>query len=85
MFCALGVDAGASAKSLANWVLRDLLQALKENDAALDEVAMTPEILSALVGLVDGAGQIRGYYDSSVDESIDQLITDAKMLAIEKS
>ena len=42
------------AKSLANWILRDLLQALKDRNAELAEVAMTPEILVALVGLVDG-------------------------------
>ena len=48
------VEAGSAAKSVANWILRDLLQALKERDAELDQVAITPEILAALVGLVDG-------------------------------
>ena len=48
------VALGGPAKSVANWILRDLLQALKERDAELTEVAITPEILSALVLLVDG-------------------------------
>jgi aspartyl-tRNA(Asn)/glutamyl-tRNA(Gln) amidotransferase subunit B len=41
------------AKSVANWIIRDLLQALKQRASELDQVAMTPEILAALVGLVD--------------------------------
>ncbi len=42
-----------AAKSVANWIIRDLLQALKQRGSELDQVAITPEILAALVGLVD--------------------------------
>jgi aspartyl-tRNA(Asn)/glutamyl-tRNA(Gln) amidotransferase subunit B len=51
------LGAGGGAKSLANWILRDLLQALKEREAELADVAMTPQILASLVSLVD-AGRI---------------------------
>jgi aspartyl-tRNA(Asn)/glutamyl-tRNA(Gln) amidotransferase subunit B len=47
------VAAGGGAKSLANWILRDLLQALKEREAELADVVMTPQILASLVSLVD--------------------------------
>ena len=52
-FFEAAVAAGGAAKSIANWMLRDLLQALKERGAELDQLAMTPEILTQLVGLVD--------------------------------
>ncbi|MED5262588.1 MAG: Asp-tRNA(Asn)/Glu-tRNA(Gln) amidotransferase subunit GatB [Myxococcota bacterium] len=39
-------------KEIANWILRDLLQALKERELEIEESAMTPENLSALLGLV---------------------------------
>jgi len=39
-------------KEVANWILRDLLQALKEKEWEIEEAAMTPENLSELLGLV---------------------------------
>jgi aspartyl-tRNA(Asn)/glutamyl-tRNA(Gln) amidotransferase subunit B len=49
-------DAVASygqAKPVANWMLRDLLRALGEQEREIDEAAITPEALSALIRLVD--------------------------------
>ena len=40
-------------KSAANWVLRDVLQVLKERDTSLDALALTPETLASLIGLVE--------------------------------
>jgi aspartyl-tRNA(Asn)/glutamyl-tRNA(Gln) amidotransferase subunit B len=42
-----------NAKALANWVLRDLLQALKERECEVDDTKLTPEALAGLVKLVD--------------------------------
>ena len=50
---AAGVDGGNRAKAVANWILRDLLQALHERDIELEDAAMTPDSLAALVRLVD--------------------------------
>ncbi len=44
--------AASLAKSVANWVLRDLLQALKEREAEFDGVKMTPASLAKIVTLV---------------------------------
>jgi aspartyl-tRNA(Asn)/glutamyl-tRNA(Gln) amidotransferase subunit B len=41
------------AKSVANWTLRDVLQILKEREADVGALALTPEILASLIGLVD--------------------------------
>ena len=49
-------DAVASygqAKPVANWILRDLLQALGEQEREIDEAAITPEALASLIRLVD--------------------------------
>ena len=45
------------AKTVANWVLRDLLRALNERDLELDAAKITPASLAALVDLVD-AGRL---------------------------
>jgi aspartyl-tRNA(Asn)/glutamyl-tRNA(Gln) amidotransferase subunit B len=42
------------ARSVANWVLRDVLQVLKERDAEIEETPIVPESLAALMRLVDG-------------------------------
>jgi len=42
-----------NAKVVANWVLRDLLQLLKERDLRVEELALTPKALAALLALVD--------------------------------
>jgi len=41
-----------SEKAVANWILRDLLQALKEREWELEEASITPEALASLLGLV---------------------------------
>ncbi len=43
----------ANPKTVANWVLRDVLQALKERDATLEGARLSPEALAALLRLVD--------------------------------
>jgi aspartyl-tRNA(Asn)/glutamyl-tRNA(Gln) amidotransferase subunit B len=40
-------------KAIANWILRDLLGVLRERDAEIDDVAITPKALADLVALVD--------------------------------
>ncbi len=40
-------------KSVANWVLRDVMQATKECDLEIDAIALTPEQLANLIRLVD--------------------------------
>jgi aspartyl-tRNA(Asn)/glutamyl-tRNA(Gln) amidotransferase subunit B len=40
-------------KPVANWMLRDLLQALAEQDLEIEAAEITPEALSALIRLVD--------------------------------
>lgn len=41
------------AKSVANWIQRDVLQFLREKDLEIEATALTPEKLAALVELVD--------------------------------
>jgi len=45
--------AHGTAKSVANWVLRDLLAALKEREIEIEEAAIAPEALARLIGMVD--------------------------------
>ena len=42
-----------NAKALANWVLRDVLQALNERECEVGKTKITPESLSGLIALVD--------------------------------
>jgi len=49
--------AHGNAKHVANWVLRDVLAALKERDAELEAVRLAPEGFAALLRLVD-AGRV---------------------------
>jgi len=42
-----------NAKAIANWMLRDLLQALKEREWEIDDAAITPGMLASLVELID--------------------------------
>jgi aspartyl-tRNA(Asn)/glutamyl-tRNA(Gln) amidotransferase subunit B len=44
-------------KSVANWILRDVLQALKERELEIGATQLTPSALAALVRLVD-AGKV---------------------------
>ncbi|HBZ71822.1 MAG TPA: Asp-tRNA(Asn)/Glu-tRNA(Gln) amidotransferase GatCAB subunit B [Deltaproteobacteria bacterium] len=48
------VAARVPAKMAANWILRDVLQALKEREQEIEETKLTPEALAALLGLLDG-------------------------------
>ena len=43
-----------NAKSVANWLLRDVLAALKEREAEIERVTLSPEAFGALVKLSDG-------------------------------
>jgi aspartyl-tRNA(Asn)/glutamyl-tRNA(Gln) amidotransferase subunit B len=45
--------AHGSAKAVANWLLRDVLAALKERDAEIEHVKLAPEAFGALVQLAD--------------------------------
>jgi aspartyl-tRNA(Asn)/glutamyl-tRNA(Gln) amidotransferase subunit B len=40
-------------KSVANWILRDVMQALNERDLSIDDSALSPEGLAGLMRLVD--------------------------------
>jgi aspartyl-tRNA(Asn)/glutamyl-tRNA(Gln) amidotransferase subunit B len=52
-FFEAAVTSYGAAKPVANWMLRDLLQALREQEREIDEAAITPEALAALIRLVD--------------------------------
>ena len=45
--------AHGNAKSVANWMLRDLLAALNEREIEIEEAAIAPEALVRLIGMVD--------------------------------
>jgi len=45
--------AHGTAKSVANWMLRDLLAALKEREIEIEQAAITPEALARLIEMVD--------------------------------
>src|SRR5690606_28429324 len=50
---AVAVAGAPRAKAVANWVMRDVLQALGERGVEIDATRLTPEALAALVGLVE--------------------------------
>ena len=45
--------AHGTVKSVANWMLRDLLAALKEREIEIEQAAMAPEALARLIEMVD--------------------------------
>ncbi len=47
------VGSYGQAKPVANWMLRDLLRALGEQEREIDEANITPEALASLIRLVD--------------------------------
>jgi len=49
--------AHGTPRTVANWMLRDLLATLKERDAEIEDTAITPETLAGLLRLVD-AGRL---------------------------
>jgi len=46
-------EPGATAKRVANWMLRDVLAQLKEGDREIDATRLAPEALAKLVALVE--------------------------------
>jgi aspartyl-tRNA(Asn)/glutamyl-tRNA(Gln) amidotransferase subunit B len=52
-FFEAAVTLHGTAKSVANWLMRDVLQALGELEIEIDESQLTPEALAALIQLVE--------------------------------
>jgi aspartyl-tRNA(Asn)/glutamyl-tRNA(Gln) amidotransferase subunit B len=52
-----GGPGNGKAKAVANWVLRDLLRALKDRELDIETAKITPAALASLIGLVD-AGRL---------------------------
>ena len=52
-FFEAAAQAHGQFKTVANWVLRDVLQALGEQELEIERAAITPESLAALIRLVD--------------------------------
>jgi aspartyl-tRNA(Asn)/glutamyl-tRNA(Gln) amidotransferase subunit B len=52
-FFEAAVRAHGTARSVANWMLRDLLAALKEREIEIEEAAIAPEALARLIEMVD--------------------------------
>lgn len=53
------VAAGANAKQVANWVTQDIAAYLNNNKLAIADIALKPETLAELIGLID-KGTISG-------------------------
>ncbi len=74
-FFEAALGAGAAARSVANWMLRDVARVTKDRDAELSDLALTPEALGRLVALVDEgrltAQSARTLFDVLVDEGGD--------------
>jgi len=43
----------SSPKTVANWIIRDLLRVLKERDLEVEQTNLSPAMLAGLIGLVD--------------------------------
>jgi aspartyl-tRNA(Asn)/glutamyl-tRNA(Gln) amidotransferase subunit B len=69
------VEAHGVPKTVANWVARDLLQALKARGVEVDAVAMRPRALASLIELVDAgrltARSARELFPELVDSGAD--------------
>jgi aspartyl-tRNA(Asn)/glutamyl-tRNA(Gln) amidotransferase subunit B len=52
-FFEAAATAHGQAKTVANWILRDVLQALGEKELEIEQAALTPEALATLIRLVD--------------------------------
>ena len=63
------------AKPVANWLLRDVLQALREKDREIEGAAITPEALASLIRLVESGrtsvGSARGLIADLVESGGD--------------
>ena len=53
------INAGGDAKQVTNWLIGDIAAYLKNNNLTISEIALKPEILAELVGLID-KGTISG-------------------------
>ena len=53
------IAAGGDAKQVTNWLTGDITAYLKNNNQTIDDIALKPEILAELVGLID-KGTISG-------------------------
>ncbi|MEM7413241.1 MAG: Asp-tRNA(Asn)/Glu-tRNA(Gln) amidotransferase subunit GatB [Myxococcota bacterium] len=66
------------AKPVANWILRDVLRALRDRDAEIEDTAITPEALANLVDAVESgkttAKSARGLVPELVAEGGDPLV-----------
>lgn len=49
------VAANATAKQAANWIMGDITAYLKENKLAVTDIALKPEILAELIGLIEAS------------------------------
>jgi aspartyl-tRNA(Asn)/glutamyl-tRNA(Gln) amidotransferase subunit B len=47
------VEQNAPAKTVSNWVMGEIMRVLGERDCGIGELAVTPEALAALIGLVE--------------------------------
>ena len=52
-FFEVAASAHGQPKPVANWLLRDVLQALREQDREIEDAAITPQALAALIRLVE--------------------------------
>ena len=64
--------AHGTAKSVANWMLRDLLAALKEREIEIEEAAIAPQALARLIEMVDRASVTAKSARSLVAELVEQ-------------
>jgi aspartyl-tRNA(Asn)/glutamyl-tRNA(Gln) amidotransferase subunit B len=64
--------AHGTAKSVANWMLRDLLAALRERDIEIEQAAIAPEALARLIEMVDRGSVTAKSARSLVAELVEQ-------------
>jgi aspartyl-tRNA(Asn)/glutamyl-tRNA(Gln) amidotransferase subunit B len=72
-----------SPKAAANWITRDLLRELKERDIELEEIALTPSTLAALIRLVEG-GRLTARNASQLFPDLVSEAGDPEQLMIER-
>ncbi len=70
-------------KAAANWITRDLLRELKERDVELEQIALTPPCLAALIGLVE-AGRLTARNASQLFPDLISEAGDPEQLMIER-
>ena len=88
-FFEAAVAAYGQAKPVANWMLRDVLQALNERDLGIEAAALTPQVLASLIRLVDEgvttARSARGLVPELVATGVDpaELVSERGLEALE--